>query len=167
MKRNIKRRKQKSNEDLELAALQIFCIYVVISNSSQNSGVKGKYSSLITLEVHPFYVCARMHTCSKFCHAWQHTCNTSLETVHRLAVILNLPTVTKCGTQSRIFIVGDNRKSQGVRYGEYGGCGMNVICLSAKNCCTVSCVTWGIVAVQVPSIMLFFWSFSPHFDPHT
>lgn len=61
LKRNIKRRKQKSNEDLALAALQIFCIYVVVSKISQNSGVKLKNSGLITLEVHPFYVCACMH----------------------------------------------------------------------------------------------------------
>jgi len=99
LKRNIKRRKQKSNEDLELAALQIFCIYMVVSKSSQNSGVKLKYSSLNTLEVHPFYVCAYMHV-----HAHVDTCtltsfavlgSTSLDTVHRLAVTLNLSTVTK------------------------------------------------------------------------
>jgi hypothetical protein len=61
LKRNIKRGKQKSNEDLELAALQIFCMYVVESKSSQNSGLKLKHSSLVTLEVHPSYVSACMH----------------------------------------------------------------------------------------------------------
>lgn len=135
LKRNIRRRKQKSNEDFELAALWVFCIHLVVSKSSQNSGVKLKYSSPITLEVHLFYVCACMHThahvdthtSSKFCHACQHLWNTSLEMVHRLAVTLNLSTVTKCGPRSPIFIVGDNRKSQGERSDEYGGCGMNVI----------------------------------------
>jgi hypothetical protein len=76
LKRNIKRGKQKSNEDLELAALQIFRIYVVESKSSQNSGVKLKYSSLITLEVHPSYVCACMHV-----HAHVDTCTLALSFV--------------------------------------------------------------------------------------
>jgi hypothetical protein len=64
LRRSIKRRKQESNEDLELAALQIFCIYVVVSKMFPNSGVKLKYSSLITLEVHPYYMCACMHACT-------------------------------------------------------------------------------------------------------
>ena len=68
LKRNIKSRKQKSNEDFKLAVLWVFCIHVVVSKSSQKSSVKLKYSSLITLEVHPFYVCACMHV-----HADTHT----------------------------------------------------------------------------------------------
>ena len=56
----------------------------------------------------------------------------------RLAVALNLmsSSVTKHWPWSPILSLGKSARSPSVRYGEYGGSGMSVICFPAKNCYT-------------------------------
>jgi hypothetical protein len=108
--------------------------------------------------------CWHTHTCSKFCRAWQHLlgnsahagCHTEFIDRHKM---LTLKPYFYCRRQSKVA----GCEIWWVRWllHECDLC----VCQEMLHCHT--CVIWGIVAVQDPSIMLFFWSFSPHFDPYT